>query len=78
MGPGLATILRLLGPLIELVCIAVLYQVRGREFRALGLPVEYWLYAGIAAGAVMVLAGLALSRKTPRPVDRWDVPRGSS
>jgi hypothetical protein len=75
MQPGLGTILRLLGPLIEIVCIIGLFQVRGRGQSVLGLPLEYLFYAGIAAGFVVVLVGIALSRRPVRPKDRWDLPR---
>jgi len=75
MRPGLGSILRLVGPLVEVGCIVTLFQVRGRGDRVLGLPVETLLYGGIAAGVALVVAGIALSRRSSRPTDRWDQPR---
>jgi len=78
MRPGLGSILRLVGPLIEVVCILTLFQVRGRGLRALGLPVEGLLYTGIAVGVVLVIAGIILSRRSRQSRDRWDTPRKPS
>lgn len=75
MKPGLGSILRLVGPLIEVGCIVTLLQVNGLGYRALGLPIEYLLYAGIAVGFVLVLVGIIISRRPAPPGDRWDTPR---
>ena len=75
MRPGIATTLRLVGPLIEVICIAVLFGVRGRGYRVLGAPAETLLYAGIGVGLATVLAGLVLAKLPARPADRWDRPR---
>jgi len=75
MRPGLGTILRLVGPLLQVLCVFGVLRVRGRGLSALGYPAEYPFYAGFAAGFVLVGIGLVLSRRPPRPRDRWDVPR---
>jgi hypothetical protein len=62
-----ALTLRLLGPLIEIVCVIGLLKVRGQGRSIAGIPVEYPLYAGLAVGFTLVLVGLALTRTTPRP-----------
>jgi hypothetical protein len=77
MHPGFGTTLRLLGPLIQVLCIIGVLQVRGRGDRVLGQPLENLFYAGIGLGLVCVLVGLVLSRRAPRPKDRWDLPRES-
>jgi hypothetical protein len=61
-----AVTLRLLGPLIEVVCLIVLMRVRdqGRQFA--GMPVEYPLYAGLALGFALVVVGLTFARPAPR------------
>ena len=58
--------LRLLGPLIEVICLILLLRERDRGRQVLGLPVEYPLYAGLALGLALVVVGLALSRPAPR------------
>jgi hypothetical protein len=67
-----ALILRLLGPLIEIVCVIILLKIRGQGRSIAGIPVEYPLYAGLAVGFTLVLVGLAFTRISPRP------PRDSS
>ncbi len=63
--------LRLVGPLIEVVCLIVLVNVRDQGRRVLGVPVEYPLYAGLAVGLTLVVVGLASVRSTSRsPLDR--------
>ena len=63
--------LRLLGPLIEVVCLILLLRVRDQGRQILGLPVEYPLYAGLALGLTLVIVGLAFVRPAPRrPADR--------
>jgi hypothetical protein len=61
-----ATTLRLLGPLIEVVCVILLLRVRDQGRQILGIPVEYPLYAGLALGFSLVIAGLTLARPDPR------------
>jgi ABC-type proline/glycine betaine transport system permease subunit len=78
MRPGLGTILRLVGPLIQVVCVIAMLQVRGLGYRVLGQPAETVCWGGFAAGAVLVLVGIVLSRRVPKPRDKWDLPREST
>ena len=59
-------VLRLLGPLVECLCLIALmrYGNRGRIF--LGLPIEPFLYAGLACGLALVIVGLLASRSAAR------------
>jgi ABC-type proline/glycine betaine transport system permease subunit len=75
MRPGLGTILRLVGPLIQVVCVIAMLQVRGLGYRVLGLSAESVCWGGFAVGAVLVLVGIILSRRAPKPRDKWDLPR---
>jgi hypothetical protein len=62
--------LRLLGPLIEVICLILLLQVRDQGRTYLGVPAEYPLYAGLAIGFAMVVVGLTFARPaTRRPRD---------
>jgi hypothetical protein len=58
--------LRLLGPLIEVVCVILLLRVRDQGKQLAGVPIEYPLYAGLAIGLGLVVAGLILSQNAPR------------
>lgn len=70
MTARIAMILRLLGPLIEVVCLIVLLKVRDQGRLILGMPIEYPLYAGLAVGFALVVIGLIFSRTaTRRPRD---------
>ena len=63
-----AVTFRLLGPLIEVVCLILLLKVRDRGMSFVGIPLEYPLYAGLALGFGLVAAGLLYSsRPAPRP-----------
>ncbi len=66
MNARTGMILRLVGPLIEVGCLIVLLQVRDRGRSVAGVPVEYPLYAGLALGFALVVAGLTLVRPAPR------------
>jgi len=61
-----AVTLRLLGPLIEVVCVILLLRVRdqGRQFA--GIPIEYPLYGGLALGFALVIVGLTFARPASR------------
>lgn len=58
--------LRLLGPLLELGCAWGLTRVHGRGLSVLGVPAETPLFAGLAAGLAMVVAGLTLVKRPAR------------
>jgi hypothetical protein len=62
-----ALTLRLLGPLIEVVCLILWLRVRDQGRTLAGIPVEYPIYAGLAVGFTLVLIGLAFSRPHSRP-----------
>jgi hypothetical protein len=55
-------VLRLLGPLIELVCAIVYFQYRYRDHRGsfLGWPVEKWCFVGVGVGVAVWLTGWVL------------------
>jgi hypothetical protein len=57
------TALRIIGPLIEVVCLGLLFASRGRRLAFAGLPLEYVLYTGLALGFSMVMVGLTLVRR---------------
>jgi len=65
-GLRIGMVLRLLGPLIECLCLIVLMRSGNRGNTFLGLPIEPFLYAGLACGLVMVIVGLLLSRSAAR------------
>ncbi|HEU5118993.1 MAG TPA: hypothetical protein VFT74_20550 [Isosphaeraceae bacterium] len=63
-------ILRLLGPLIELVCAIVYFQFRyrNRSGEFLGWPVEKWCFVGVGIGlAVWVTGWVLLTRRPSKP-----------
>lgn len=63
--------LRLLGPLVEVACLAMLRRWGGRDLSVAGVPVEYPLYGGMALGLAMVVAGLTWFRgRRPEAGDR--------
>jgi hypothetical protein len=66
MSPRTALTLRLLGPLIEVACLIVLVQVRDQGRTIAGVPVEHPLYAGLAVGFGLVVAGLIFARTDGR------------
>ena len=76
--PGLGTVLRLAGPAFQVACIAALFAVRGRGSRFFGAPAETLLAIGFCLGGGLALIGLAISRRSARPVDEWDRPRDSA
>ena len=74
MKPQTGILLRLLGPLVELICAAILMQTWGEGRTVLGLPVESLLMLGFLVGLTMVVAGLTMvkrppSRREPTPLD---------
>jgi len=66
MKPQTGLILRLLGPMLELACAWGLSRVHGRGITVARLPAEWLLFAGLALGLAMVVAGLTLVRRTAR------------
>jgi len=69
-------LMRMIGPLIEVVCLVLLFSFPGEGQRVAGLPLRPILYGGIACGLVLVIAGLTLVRREvparpfePDPVD---------
>jgi hypothetical protein len=69
MRPQTGLLLRMLGPLIEILCVAGLLSTRGQGRTIAGMPLDYLFYAGLALGLGMVIAGLTLVRR-PRRVER--------
>ena len=57
---GLA--LRLIGPLLQLVCFVLLQRFGGQGRIWLGIALEKWLYGGFGVGLVLVLLGLTVFR----------------
>lgn len=71
-APQIGLILRLLGPLIELVCAIVYFQYRYRERTGdfLGWPVEKWCFVGVGVGVAVWLTGWVLLMKKPSPTSK--------
>jgi len=67
MKPQTGIVLRLLGPLIEVVCAAILIKTWGEGRIVAGVRLESILMAGFFAGLMMVVAGLTMVKK---PVSR--------
>lgn len=65
-------VLRLLGPLIELICAIVYFQFRFRDHRGefLGWPVEKWCFAGVGVGLAVWVTGWILLTRKPGPVSQ--------
>jgi hypothetical protein len=56
-------LMRMLGPLIEVICLVLLFSFPGEGREIAGLPLRPFLYGGIAFGLVLVIAGLTLVRR---------------
>jgi hypothetical protein len=72
-------LLRLLGPLIEIVSVLAFVQYRGRGVRLLGFPIETLCWTGFGLGLVLVVTGLGLTSFRPRrrkPSRRFDLDLG--
>lgn len=63
MKPQTGMILRLVGPLIEIACAAVLVRTWGQGVTVGGTPIEPILMLGFVVGLSMVVAGLTMVRK---------------
>ena len=64
MKPGTGIVLRLLGPLIEVVCAAILVKTWGEGRTFAGVRLEIFLLLGFALGLGMVIAGLTMVKRT--------------
>jgi hypothetical protein len=66
MRPETGRALRVIGPLIEVVCLVLLFAFPGRRPAPGGIPLDYGLYAGLALGFAMVVVGLTMVRHPSR------------
>ena len=66
MKPQTGILLRLLGPLIEIVCAAVFARTWGEGRKVAGVPLETVLMIGFGLGLMMVVAGLTMARPPTR------------
>jgi hypothetical protein len=66
MKPSTGALLRLLGPLIEVICLVLLLRYPGDRVLVAGYPLRYLLYGGILAGLFMVIAGITLVKRPQR------------
>ena len=62
MSSPVSVVLRLVGPLIEVICLALLQRWGGQGRLVVGVPIEYPLYVGLGLGLAMVVAGLTWFR----------------
>ncbi len=70
MSSPVGLVLRLVGPLIQVVCFALLMKWGGQERTVAGIAVEHWLYGGFGVGLVLVLLGLTVFRARREPAGR--------
>ncbi|RUL87737.1 hypothetical protein [Tautonia sociabilis] len=79
-APRIGLALRLIGPILEFSCIALVLRGPARNRETFGMEVEPLLYAGLALGLAMVAVGLSLSvvprRGRRRLPDRGAPPPG--
>jgi hypothetical protein len=66
MTTGLGPMLRMLGLLVEAACVLMIFSMRGQGRQVAGLPLEYLLYAGLAAGFVTWAVGMTMVRLAAR------------
>lgn len=66
MKPQTGMVLRLVGPLIEIVCAAILMKTWGEGRTVLGFRLESLLMAGFGLGLAMVIAGLTMVKRTAK------------
>lgn len=64
MKPQTGLLLRLIGPLIEVLCIIGFLSYRGRNVRLAGQPVELLFLIGFLGGMILVILGLTMVRRT--------------
>ena len=67
MKPQTGILLRMLGPLVQLICAAILMKTWGDGRTFLGITLESLLMLGFFVGLLMVVAGLTMVRKPGRP-----------
>lgn len=65
MRPETGLALRMAGPLIEVICLILLFRP-DRPRTVLGLPTDPLLYAGLLLGFTMVVLGLTMVRRDRR------------
>lgn len=63
MKPETGMTLRLLGPLIEITCAAILVRTWGEGRTIAGIAIEPLLMVGFAIGLAMVVAGLTMVKR---------------
>jgi hypothetical protein len=63
MNPQTGLVLRLVGPLIQIVCAAIWMRTRDLGYRFVDVRLETILMIGFGLGLGMVVAGLFLSRR---------------
>jgi hypothetical protein len=70
MSPSTGLTLRLVGPLIEVICLGLMFGLPARDIQFHGVALQTVLYGGVALGLLLVIAGLTLVRRPRRtPLD---------
>jgi hypothetical protein len=59
-------VLRMVGPLVQIVCIMMLLRPGVGEWTVGGTPIRPLLYGSFVGGLALVLLGLALSSRSTR------------
>ncbi len=59
-------ILRLVGPLIQIVCLLILMRMGSDNPSYLGVPLRSILLSGIGVGLVCVIAGIVMTQQGRR------------
>ncbi len=62
MKPNTGAVLRVIGPIIEILSLMTLLRNRGQDVRIVGVPIEQICYVGVIAGFTLVIVGLFLSQ----------------
>lgn len=75
MNPQTGLVLRLVGPLIQIVCAAIWIRTRDLGYRIADVRLETILMIGFGLGLGMVVAGLFLSRRPTKesPISPLDL-----
>ena len=70
LKPSTGAVLRLLGPLIQIICLATLFRLPNPDVRVAGLvSARTLLYDGLVIGLLLVIAGVTLVKR-PKPARR--------